>query len=135
MKQLMIEWKHLDVAGETCDRCNDTGKNLMDEVNRLNSELSPKGIEVVLKETRLDESALEESNAILLNGILIEEVLDIQVVENYCASCSELVEGDAYCRAVVYQGKEYEEVPLNAIRDAAYKILGLKAEEAPFKMV
>lgn len=134
MEQLMIEWKHLDVEGETCDRCKETGKNLKDEVDRLNSELNPKGIELILKETRLDESALEESNAILLNGILIEEVVDIQVVENYCASCSELVEGDAYCRAVVYQGKEYEEVPLNAIRDASYQILGLKAEETPFQM-
>lgn len=135
MEQLMIEWKHLDVEGETCDRCMDTGRNLKDEVERLNSELNQKGIEVVLKETRLNESALKQSNAILLNGHLIEEVVDIQVVENYCASCSELVDGDAYCRAVVYQGKEYEEVPLNAIRDAAYQVLGLKAEASPFQML
>ena len=26
MRTLKIEWRHLDVAGEACDRCYDTGK-------------------------------------------------------------------------------------------------------------
>lgn len=29
MKTLEIEWRHLDVQGETCDRCYDTGENLI----------------------------------------------------------------------------------------------------------
>jgi hypothetical protein len=56
MKKLIIEWKHLDVEGETCDRCYDTGENLANEVKRLNRSLQPKGIEVELLETKLDET-------------------------------------------------------------------------------
>lgn len=41
MKKLKIEWRHLDVEGETCDRCYDTGDNLEREVRRLNIALQP----------------------------------------------------------------------------------------------
>ena len=46
MNTLKIEWKHLDVEGETCNRCYDTGENLNQEVKRLNRFLRPQGIEV-----------------------------------------------------------------------------------------
>ena len=46
MKTLKIEWKHLDVEGETCARCYDTGKNITNEVKRLKRALQPQGIEV-----------------------------------------------------------------------------------------
>lgn len=36
MKTLKIEWKHLDVAGDTCNRCYETGENLVQEIKRLN---------------------------------------------------------------------------------------------------
>lgn len=35
MKTLKIEWRHLDVGGETCERCYDTGENLVNEVKRF----------------------------------------------------------------------------------------------------
>ncbi|WP_298200194.1 DUF2703 domain-containing protein [Desulfosporosinus sp.] len=44
MKTLTIEWRHLDVGGETCNRCYDTGENLNQEVKRLNRTLQPQGI-------------------------------------------------------------------------------------------
>ena len=48
MKKLKIEWRHLAVEGETCNRCYDTGENLTQEVKRLNRALQPQGIEVDL---------------------------------------------------------------------------------------
>jgi len=133
-EQVIIEWKHLNVEGETCDRCSDTGKNLSDEVDRLNKTLNSEGIEVELHEIKLDGRDLKDSNSILINGSAIESLIEIQIVENYCESCSSLLQEEAYCRAVVYKGKEYEEVPLNAIRDAVYHALN-REEEPSFQIL
>lgn len=126
MKTLKIEWRHLDVEGETCDRCYDTGENLAQEVKRLNRAFQPQGIEVVLTETKLDDSQIPQSNTILFNGVPIESILDIKVSENYCDSCTTLLGKKTYCRTILYDGNEYEEIPAKAIRQAAYKIMGLE---------
>lgn len=125
MKNLTIEWKHLDVEGETCDRCYDTGENLEQEVKRLNRALQPQGIQVEWVETKLDDTQIGQSNMLLFNGVPIEEILDIEIAENYCASCTNLLGKETYCRTVKFEGNEYEDIPAKAIRQAAYKVLGL----------
>ena len=125
MKTLKIEWMHLDVDGDTCDRCYDTGKNLIKEIKRLNKALNPKDIEVILIDTKLDESQTSKSNSILFDGIPIEEILDIKVSDNYCSSCSTLLGYKTNCRTVLYDNHEYEDIPPKAIRHAAYKLLGI----------
>ena len=127
-KSLIIEWRHLDVEGETCDRCYDTGENLAAEVKRLNRALSPQGIEVKYIEIKLDESQINESNGIFFNSVPIEDILNIEVSQNYCSSCSGLVGKDTYCRTIKFEGNEYEDVPAKAIRQAAYEALGLNAD-------
>lgn len=129
MKTLKIEWRHLDVQGETCDRCYDTGENLANEVKRLKRALEPKGVEVVLTETKLDDSKVPQSNMILFNDVAIEDILDIKVSKNHCESCTALLGKDTYCRTVVFDGNEYEDIPAKAIRQAAYKALELEEEE------
>ena len=126
MKQLIIEWKHLDVKGETCDRCYDTGENLAAEVKRLNRALQLQGVQVEYIETKLDDTQIPESNVILFNGIPIESILDIKVAANYCESCTALLGADTYCRTITFEGNEYEDIPAKAIRQAAYKIMGIK---------
>jgi hypothetical protein len=125
---LVIEWKHLDAAGETCDRCYDTGENLRAEIKRLQRKLDPQGVTIQLIETKLDESNVKESNQILMNGVLIEEIINLEVRENYCASCSDLVGSETYCRTIVFDGEEYDDIPAKAIRLAAMKILNLEEE-------
>jgi len=125
MKNLTIEWKHLDVEGETCDRCYDTGENLEQEVKRLNRALQPQGILIEWVETKLDDTQIGQSNMLLFNGVPIEEILDIEIAENYCASCTNLLGKETYCRTVKFEGNEYEDIPAKAIRQAAYKVLGL----------
>lgn len=123
---LVIEWKHLDSDGETCDRCYDTGENLHAEIKRLKRKLEAKGIEIQLIETKLDEIKVMESNQILMNGKLIEEIIDLEVRDNYCVSCSDLVGSDTFCRAIIFDGEEYDDIPAKAIRLAAMKVLNLE---------
>jgi hypothetical protein len=125
MKTIKIEWKHLDVEGETCNRCYDTGENLNAEVRRLNRNLEPKGIKVEWIETKFDGTQISESNTILFNGIPIEDIIEIEVSENYCESCTDLLGTETYCRTVIYEGNEYEEIPAKAIRQAAMKMLDI----------
>lgn len=125
LKKLTIEWKHLDVEGETCDRCYDTGENLANEVTRMNKAFQPNGIIVEFLETKLDADSIPESNKMLFNGVPIENILDIEIFNNYCESCTSMLGKDIYCRAVRFEGNEYDDVPAKAIRQAAYKVLGI----------
>jgi len=130
MKTLRIEWRHLDVEGETCNRCYDTGENLFYEVKRLTRLLQTKAVEVEFIETKLDDTQIPNSNTILFNGVPIEDILNIKVSNNYCDSCTNLLGTETYCRTVIYEGNEYEDIPAKAIRQAALKILGVE-EAAP----
>lgn len=102
MKKLTIEWQHLDVEGDTCDRCYDTGENLLMEIKRLNRALKSRGIEIEYIETKLDDSQIPISNTLLFNGIPMESILDIKVSENFCESCSVLLKKDTYCRTIIF---------------------------------
>ena len=123
--RLVIEWKHLDSSGETCDRCYDTGENLNAEIKRLQRKLDPKGIKIEYIETKLDGSKVKESNEILFNGLKIEDIIDIEVAENFCASCSDMLGSETFCRTIIFEGEEYEDIPAKAIRQAAMKVLKL----------
>ncbi|MEL7570428.1 MAG: DUF2703 domain-containing protein [Eubacteriaceae bacterium] len=130
MKTLKIEWRHLDIEGETCDRCYDTGENLEQEVKRLNRALKPKGITVEWSEIKLDDTKIPQSNTVFFNGAAIEDVLDIKISENYCQSCTDLLGKKTYCRTILFEGEEYEDIPAKAIRKAAYKVLGIDDEKS-----
>mgnify|MGYP004702315427 CR=1 FL=1 len=126
MKKLVIEWKHLDVEGETCERCYDTGENLANEVRRLNRQLQPRGITVEILETKLDDTRIPESNMLLFDGVPIENILDMKVEFNLCSSCSSCLDTDTECRTVFYDGSQYDDIPAKAIRHATLKVLGLE---------
>lgn len=125
MKKLMIKWKHLVVEGETCDRCADTGAHLKDEIKSLNQTLAEKDIEIFLEEMTLEGDAIEESNEIWIDGVPIESILNLKVAQNYCRSCSDLLNTETYCRTVLYEGREYEEIPPQALHRAVYQVLGI----------
>ena len=130
MKTLVVEWKHLDVEGNTCDRFAETGTNLLCDITCLTDFLAPKGVVVELVETRLDPTQISESNALFMNGVSLEEILDIEVLENSCDSCSQLVDSEVCCRTIVYEKKQYDEIPAKAIREAALKVLGLEKTQS-----
>jgi len=129
MNKLKIEWKHLDVNGDTCERCSDTGKNLLNEVQRLKYLFERKDVCVEVKETLLSETQIEQSNQLILNGKLIEEIIDIAISENTCESCSDLVGKPVACREVKYKDEVFEDIPAQAIRQAIFSVLGMENEE------
>ena len=71
----MIEWRHLSVGGETCERCGTTGAAVMEAVDDLTFELGKKDIRVLFREVVIDKDRLEESNLITFNGIPLEELI------------------------------------------------------------
>jgi len=129
MKTLTIEWRHLDVAGETCERCSDTGATLSKEIPVINRSLLSSGVRIGWFETKLSGDEITESNSVLLNGTPIEDILEIRSSENFCGSCSDLLEKESFCRTIHYDGFEYEDIPAKAIHDAIYKALNIARPE------
>jgi len=124
MKNLTIEWRHLDIekdgVASTCVRCNDTGEELADVVKALSLECGLKGTEISFKETKLAPSDVAQSNLVLFNGIPIEEVLPGAFAsKNECQSCCDLIGSQTDCRTIEYNGKTYETIPAELIRQAA----------------
>ncbi len=120
--KLVIEWKHLDKDGTTCDQCFATGKNLHKMIKRLRSEHTE--LEIKFKETKLSDKEIDESNTILFNGQPIEGVLGANINESHCESCSCITTTPVDCRTIEYKGRIYEEIPAELIREAALKIIG-----------
>ena len=119
MKQINIEWQHLDKDGETCTRCSDTGKTLQQVIDELSKELEPENIKLVFTEIKLDENEIPQSNKIFFNGIVIEDLIpELKVIENSCSSCSDLLGKDTCCRAVEYKGQIHEDIAESLIRKA-----------------
>lgn len=124
-KRLEIEWKHFAVGDATCERCGNTGEALNAAVEELQHELAPAGVTIHLSETLLDKTRIAESNEILMNGVLLEDLLAATVVSTDCPSCGTLAGESTCCRATEISGNRYEDIPLWAIKKAAYLALGI----------
>ena len=124
MKRLEIEWKHLDQGGQTCERCAATGDTVRLLARELSKELEPRGWKVSLRETRLGGDDISQSNQVLFNGVPLEEILPrARKAESCCASCEDLLGLPTLCRTIEYQGKTYEAIPPQLIREAVYQII------------
>jgi len=123
MRTVNIEWRHLDVDGSTCERCDNTGDEVKKAVDALNRECAPQGVSFTLQETSLDADALAESNAILIDGKYIEELLPkAERSSSECCSCGDLVGESVECRTVEVGGKSHETIPAELIRTAACEV-------------
>jgi len=123
MKDLEIEWKHLDIDGKTCDRCAGTGDEIHQFINRLHEKCAIQDVQITLKEINLTEKEIEESNRIFINGIPLEDILpETKVSQNICPSCSDLLGSSTCCRTIIHTGKAYETIPQRLIREAVCKI-------------
>lgn len=123
MKNITIEWRHLDVDGNTCERCGDTGSEIRQAVASLNNECAPAGTEFTLVETPLTADALAESNAILIDGHYLESLLpEAERGDSSCQSCGDLVGEKVDCRTVEFDGQRHETIPAEFIRNAVCKV-------------
>ena len=122
---ITIEWLHLEVAGETCERCGDTGLELRRIVEQLRSECAPRGVEILFRETRLAPHQIATSNTILINGVPLEEILPrAEASTSCCPSCGDLTGGTEQCRTLVHLGRTYETIPADLVRQAVCKAAG-----------
>jgi len=125
IKRLEIEWKHFAVGNATCERCENTGDALHQAVEELRRELSPDGVKINLTETLLDKTRMAESNEIRMNSMLIEDLLAAGVISTDCPSCGTLAGESTCCRAIGIDNELYEDIPVWAIKKAAYLALGV----------
>jgi hypothetical protein len=62
MRTILIEWRHLDIAGATCRRCYDTGVELVQAIARLWPVMRVQNLmSIVLKETTLHSEEIDYS--------------------------------------------------------------------------
>ena len=126
---LVVEWRHIgrDIEN-TCERCGETGRTVIDVVEQIRPILEEEGIAVRVVETALENEAIAESNSILFNGEPLEKLIEgMEVTTTPCASCACITGQDnAECRAIEYNGERYESIPPELIARAALKALGLE---------
>ncbi|MCK9276960.1 DUF2703 domain-containing protein [Methanoculleus sp. UBA303] len=128
-KELVIEWKHIGKDVEnTCERCEETGLTLAAVLAEIRTLLEMEGVSVRMVETVLPDAAVAESNSLLFNGVPIEDLLEgVEVTTTPCCSCSCITcDEDTECRALRYNGEEYEAIPPELIGRAAMKALGME---------
>jgi len=125
IKRLEIEWKHFAVGNATCERCGNTGDALREAVEELRREFAPAGVKINLTETLLDKTRMAESNEIRMNSMLIEDLLAAGVISTDCLSCGTLAGESTCCRAIGIDNELYEDIPVWAIKKAAYLALGV----------
>jgi hypothetical protein len=125
-KRLDIEWKHFAVSDATCERCGKTGEALNTAVEELRHEFASSGVTINFSEVLLDKTRIAESNEIRMNGVLLEDILAATVVSTDCPSCGTLAGESTCCRATEIGDNRYEDVPVWAIKKAAYRALGIE---------
>ncbi len=126
MKELRIEWRHLESEGATCERCGDTGAALREALHGLREELRAKGVEICFAETKLRLDRIGESNLILVDDVPLEQWLSgATAPENACCSCTEILGAETCCRTVEIEGVTHEAVPAELIRQAVRKAAGI----------
>jgi len=119
---LIIEWRHYDKAGATCDRCGDTGANLKQVI----AEFVAKGVPIELHKTLLEADRIAESNLVLINGVALEQLLSGATVgESDCPSCGCLTGTETSCRTVQCGGETFEELTPELIRKGMEAALAL----------
>jgi len=119
MIKLLIDWKHLSVSGKTCQRCSDTGKNIIQVLEDLKNDLQFKEISFEFVEKELSAKEIKHSNEVLFNGLPIESLIsNSKAGESDCQSCADLVGQPVKCRTVCCEGKTLEAIPKEVIKEA-----------------
>lgn len=118
MTRLVVEWRHLAVEGETCERCGSTGANLRAVVAELAPVLGVRGIVLELREELLSPEDIARSNEVLVGGTPVEELVGGRAATTECPSCSTLVGAPCACRTIRVGDDEFEELPESLIAAA-----------------
>ncbi len=110
MNPMPVIWKRLITRGQTCRRCEDTGRELTAAIAKLEVALRPLGVSPFLEAKEIDEASFkvcpEESNRVWIAGKPIEEWLGATVeMTRCCTAC-----GESDCRALKVGDRTYETI-------------------------
>ena len=118
MTPLVVEWRHLAIGGETCERCGTTGENVRAAVEAMGPVLAAQGITLDLREVELPPEEIAHSNEVLVDGTPIEELVGGTAAVSDCPSCGDLVGAPCSCRTVTVGDVDHEELPESLIAAA-----------------
>ncbi len=120
MKTLIIKWQRVESEGNTCPRCEATGKEIEKAIPTLKQSMAPLGIEVILEKKVLTTETFakdaSQSNRIWIGGRLLEDWLGAKVGQSPCP-CE--VCGEAQCRTLEIERAVYETISAALIIKAA----------------
>ncbi len=118
---LNIKWQRLVSDGETCERCEATGKEVEKAVEKLEKSLNLLGVDVILEKKALSEDEFRESpkksNLVFVDGEPLENWIGADVGQSKCNNIC----GDEKCRTIVVDEEEFEVVPSDLIMQAGMK--------------
>ncbi len=125
MKTIIIEWRHLDQSGDTCDRCSDTGSALRQMIAAMQQACPQNGYLVQFVEVKLPPSQVHQSNSIFVNGVPVEHRLQgARASKSSCGSCSDLIGKPTACRTIEFRGAKHEVIPAELVYAAACMEVG-----------
>ena len=112
MKTLTIRWRRLvNEAGQTCNRCRDTGETIETAFKKLQKALAELGIQASLESETINPTAFRkdpvQSNRIWISGRPLEEWIGAAVGQSRCCS----VCGDSECRTLLIGKNTFETIP------------------------
>lgn len=129
--RVRVEFEHLVVSGETCDRCDETREGVRAAVADARASLSGSAVALELVERTLDPSQLANSNRVLVNGRPAEEWLGGRSVTSDCPSCADLLGEPACCREIEVGGVRSQAVGRDVVFDAIMAAAGLAPAGVP----
>lgn len=141
--RLVIDFLYVDIS--ECERCRTSDEILDTALRELREQIHRNNIDSITvnrKKITSDEEAKEydlvRSPTLRIDGRDIEGIVneDYEVKANYCPSCEKVTGPECYevtgggndCRVFEYQGKTYETIPKDMIKEAIRKVVGIEED-------
>ncbi|NPE31260.1 DUF2703 domain-containing protein [Methanococcoides sp. SA1] len=128
MNKLIIDFLYLDLS--CCERCQATDQTLDEVLAELKSQLKVvdhlciNKIRITTKEEE-QKYGLKRSPTVRINGKDLEEIVfnRLNIIDNYCGSCSDVCGVETNCRIFEYKGETSEDIPKEMLREGLLKVL------------
>ena len=138
---LNIDFLYVDLS--ECERCQSSDETLDTALRELREPIHQEGIScinVTKRKITSDEEAerydLIRSPTLRIDDKDVEEIVneEYEVKDNYCPSCEDVAGSECYevtgggnnCRIFEYEGKSYEIIPKEMIKEAFRKVVGIE---------
>ncbi|MFP4143244.1 MAG: DUF2703 domain-containing protein [Thermoplasmata archaeon] len=139
--ELPIDFFYVDLS--ECGRCQSSDGALDEALRELRERIHQNGISTIsIKKTKItsDRQAkrygVKRSPTLRIDGRDIEEIVneEYEVKDSYCPSCEDVTGPDCDdvtgggndCRVFEYEGKSYETIPKEMIKEALMKTVGIE---------